>query len=266
MRAAPMLSLASRLAFGRDCGRGLACFRVRRWSISIASCRHEDAPDNFIDRAEALTEAYRAASSEARIDAMRQILDRAERHGLCRLAGGGTGCGLAAGERCGCDGCRQPHRRDAERGYDNSAVRWAQALESGDGSLGWALLAWEPRESRCESAVTGRAITPRPMACAVRCWWRALPVLPGSKPPTSTRLPQMAALPWSAVALERGHRCCCPARGKGDGRPAFAAVGMQTGYWSEMSPAHLFHIVAALHRVGLDPEARMIAAEAVMRT
>jgi hypothetical protein len=44
-----------------------------------------------------------------------------------------------------------------------------------------------------------------------------------------------------------------------------AAVGMQTADWGRLPPMHLYHIVAALHRVGLDPEARMIAAEALTR-
>ncbi|WP_315762708.1 hypothetical protein [Sphingomonas sp. Y38-1Y] len=45
-----------------------------------------------------------------------------------------------------------------------------------------------------------------------------------------------------------------------------AAVGMQTPDWRGVSPAALFHIVAALRQVGLEGEARMIAAEAVSRT
>ena len=44
-----------------------------------------------------------------------------------------------------------------------------------------------------------------------------------------------------------------------------AAVGMQGGNWSKMTPRHLYHIVSALDRVGLRAEARMIAAEAVAR-
>ncbi len=44
-----------------------------------------------------------------------------------------------------------------------------------------------------------------------------------------------------------------------------AAVGMQGPAWSKMTPRHLYHIVAALNRVGLRAEARMIAAEAVAR-
>ncbi len=44
-----------------------------------------------------------------------------------------------------------------------------------------------------------------------------------------------------------------------------AAVGMQGSDWSAMSPAHLYYIVRSLKAVGLDAEARMIAAEAIAR-
>lgn len=44
-----------------------------------------------------------------------------------------------------------------------------------------------------------------------------------------------------------------------------AGVGMQGDGWDKMTARHLYHIVAALNRVGLDAEARMIAAEAVAR-
>lgn len=44
-----------------------------------------------------------------------------------------------------------------------------------------------------------------------------------------------------------------------------AGFGMQGSGWDKMTPLHLYHIVAALRRAGLDAEARMIAAEAVAR-
>ncbi|WP_284125175.1 hypothetical protein [Parerythrobacter aestuarii] len=44
-----------------------------------------------------------------------------------------------------------------------------------------------------------------------------------------------------------------------------AGVGMQGRNWGSMSPRHLFHIVRALNRAGMQAEARMIAAEAVAR-
>lgn len=43
-----------------------------------------------------------------------------------------------------------------------------------------------------------------------------------------------------------------------------AAAGMQ-GDWAKMPPYHLYHIVRALRDVGLEAEARMIAAEALVR-
>ncbi len=44
-----------------------------------------------------------------------------------------------------------------------------------------------------------------------------------------------------------------------------AGLGMQTGDWSGVPPQYLFRIVRALRAVGLDFEARMIAAEAMTR-
>jgi hypothetical protein len=42
-------------------------------------------------------------------------------------------------------------------------------------------------------------------------------------------------------------------------------VGMQGDDWRQMTPRFLYHIVSALRAAGLEPEARMIAAEAVAR-
>jgi hypothetical protein len=44
-----------------------------------------------------------------------------------------------------------------------------------------------------------------------------------------------------------------------------AGLGMQGTRWSQMTPRYLYHIVSALRTVGLEAEARMIAAEAVAR-
>jgi hypothetical protein len=44
-----------------------------------------------------------------------------------------------------------------------------------------------------------------------------------------------------------------------------AGLGMQGDSWDQMTARHLYHIVSALNRVGLNAEARMIAAEAVAR-
>jgi hypothetical protein len=55
----------------------------------------------------------------------------------------------------------------------------------------------------------------------------------------------------------------------GSNNPALVALlagyGMQGSGWNRMTPMHLYHIVGALRQVGLEAEARMIAAEAVAR-
>jgi hypothetical protein len=73
-------------------------------------------------------------------------------------------------------------------------------------------------------------------------------------------VPVAARDPWSRAILSAAQR----------GEPAtvvlLAAAGMQTSDWTQVPPAFLYRIVASLHAVGLDPEARMIAAEALART
>jgi len=44
-----------------------------------------------------------------------------------------------------------------------------------------------------------------------------------------------------------------------------AGLGMQGAGWERMTAMHLYHIVRALDAVGMNAEARMIAAEAVAR-
>lgn len=44
------------------------------------------------------------------------------------------------------------------------------------------------------------------------------------------------------------------------------ALGLSGSDWSAVSPQHLYHVVSALNAVGLGPEARMIAAEALTRS
>jgi hypothetical protein len=54
-------------------------------------------------------------------------------------------------------------------------------------------------------------------------------------------------------------------RGERGNVALLAAVGLQTDDWAGVPPSHLYFITAALRRVGLDPYARMIAAEAMTR-
>lgn len=54
-------------------------------------------------------------------------------------------------------------------------------------------------------------------------------------------------------------------RGEAGNVALMVAAGLQSSDWSHIPPEHLFHIVRALKAVGHEPEARMIAAEALTR-
>ena len=148
-------------------------------------------------------------------------------------------------------------------GLDIQAARWADKAESG--SLGWGMLAvGAPRPVINATAGTisgfGERDEQRQFLFAGLA---GLGRLPGND---IESLAETLAVPigrqssWTQ-ALERAVQARQP------GTVALlAAVGMQTPGWAYVPPAHLFHIVNALRRVGLEPEARMIAAEALARS
>lgn len=151
-------------------------------------------------------------------------------------------------------------------GLDRNALRWSDAVSSG--SQGWALIALaDPAARKVESGdvssfysdddseesrktaflVAGLYGLGRLDAETARSYGGKI----GFDLDKPTR--------WSA-AIDQAAEV---------GNPALVALlaglGMQGDSWARMTPRHLYHIVAALNRVGLGAEARMIAAEAVAR-
>lgn len=266
---APMLSLVSRLPSVEAAARLGVFSSAALVDFYSQLASSEDAPDNFIDRAEALTNAYRAASADARIAAMRRIW--AGREGIDYVGLLTVARAAASLPVTDADAEDLGHLIAAmlSAGYDNSAVRWAQdreTLESSDGSLGWALLA--VGAPRVAVSVNRDRVSDYAQANGLR-GQMLVASLAGLSRLNSADANKIAA----DVGFALGQRSrwsdaidAAARRGEKGTVALLAAVGMQVNYWSKMPPAHLFHIVAALHRVGLNPEARMIAAEAVMRT
>ena len=54
-----------------------------------------------------------------------------------------------------------------------------------------------------------------------------------------------------------------PGRGESGTVALLALSGLQASDWTKVPPHHLYYITRALRQVGLEAEARMIAAEAV---
>jgi hypothetical protein len=147
-------------------------------------------------------------------------------------------------------------------GMDLRALRWrAVAPEGGDA---WAMLALaDPRARQVsERAVSRYADADARKGQLLFAGLAGLGRLPADAAQglaQSLEVPIGAENAWTrAITLAAG-------RDQPSAVLLLAAVGMQTRDWRGVSPQALFHIVAALRAVGLEGEARMIAAEAIAR-
>ena len=228
-----------------------------------------DAPTEIADRIDALRTAYTGATVGARIGAMQtwwQDGARPDYVGLIATARAAAALPVA-----------QADARDAANlvaammtaGYDRNAARWARALGqiNGDGAAQfWGLLAVgapSPVVDINEGRITGYIGEAGPQKGRM-----LIAALAG--------LARLSANDMASLARDNGVNLAANSRwaraigaaaqrGEKGTVALLAAVGMQGSDWNRLSPEHLYHIVAALHRVGLDPEARMIAAEAITR-
>jgi hypothetical protein len=274
----------------RMCGRGRrvrrcclpppACLRSRsRRRLGVFSSSalvdfysgfegQEELPEGLADRLKALREAYAGTDADDRLGGMRTLWTAGNGWDIVNLLA--LSRAAAALPLMEVNGAEVSHLVAAmlSAGYDTSALRWASAAEAlaeTDGTDGWAMLCvGAPR-----MAVRIDAGRLRDYAEAGLRGRMALAGLAGLGRIGGQSLKEAndgAALDFRARS--RWERAIGEAARRGEqGTVAIlAAVGMQTTQWSKMVPEHLYHIVAALHRVGLDPEARMIAAEAIMRS
>ncbi len=220
--------------------------------------------------AAALREAYLAADPAARIAAMQRLWGEGAK------LGGGDGYGARvltayAAARIPASADNADAAGDLiaamlAAGLDRNAGRWANVVE--EGSLAWALIAL--------SAPNAAAVGQGPVESFI-----------GDDDSEGSRksaflvaglagLGRLSEGDAGALAgdldidLARQTRWTAAiSRAAEVGNPTLvvllAGLGMQGTSWSQMTPLHLYHITSALTRVGLDAEARMIAAEAVAR-
>jgi len=152
-------------------------------------------------------------------------------------------------------------------GHDARAARWAPAVQGMEGKAGddaWALIALaSPRaiDAGRLDAFVGSDVSPgavrSKMLVAALAGLDRLEDAEGAAADVGVSLGRQNQ--WTRL-LERAVQ-----RRQQGSVVLLAAAGMQTGGWAGVPPEHLYRIVNALRRVGLDYEARMIAAEALAR-
>ncbi|MGC4251689.1 MAG: hypothetical protein QM605_09565 [Sphingobium sp.] len=228
-----------------------------------------DAPAAMADRVDALRAAYGGSTIGSRIQGMHTVWrDNARPDYVGLIATARAAAALPAA---------QVEARDAANlvaamltaGYDRNAALWSRAVGTlnGDGaSQLWALLSVgapspvvDIGQGRVSDYIKEAGEERGRLLIAALAGLSRLSSFDAASLAQDNGFTLAANSRWAraiGAAAQRGEK----------GTVALlAAVGMQAGEWSRLPPGHLFHIVAALHRVGLDPEARMIAAEALTR-
>lgn len=147
-------------------------------------------------------------------------------------------------------------------GMDGEAARWGSAVEAnGASDKAWALLALGA--PRLNVAVDGGRIS-----TFAGSEERAGPMLvAGLAGLGRISMDQAAASGFRPGADDNWTRAIDQAAQQREPGAVvlLAGIGLQAANWGGVPPDYLFRIVRALHNVGMDFEARMIAAEAVAR-
>lgn len=219
------------------------------------------------NRAELLRTAYAGETNAAKIEAMADIWGSAasdvERRSLLVLTA--RAAALVTPD--------EDHAGDADlliasmlsAGFDKQAVRWASLVDTG--SLGWGLLAaaspgWNGSVS---SGELGDFQSNDDSADYRRSKF-LLAALAGLGRVESATIADFSETLNANVRKENSwSRAIAAAADRGESGTVvlLVAAGLQGSGWSDVPPHHLYHIVRALRKVGLDGEARMIAVEAV---
>jgi hypothetical protein len=209
-----------------------------------------------------LRKAYVGGSIDDRIDAMRNLWGEGEdRYGRFILT-------AAAAARIP-PSADYGNRTDdlvasiMSAGYDRFAAPWggiADGLDGDDGQRAWSILAvGTPRAAVDLSAGRVEEFTDSAGGHRGRMLVAALAGLGRFPDPLSYGVSPAPRSRWANIIA-------AAARARQPGTVALlAGVGLQTANWRGVPPEHLYHIVKALKDVGLDYEARMIAAEAMTR-
>jgi len=266
----PMLPAADRLAFaGRAAREGILSAQAL---IDLYSAVYADpaAEGESARQAAILRQAYLAPRPADRLAALKRLWDAG------KAIGGGDGyaahvlTAYAAAripvDAAWADAAGALITAMLAAGLDRDALAWRDVVEQG--SLGWALIVLSAprsngvRQGAVESFIDQDESTGRRKSAFLVAGLAGLGRLDAADAAALAD-----SLGFDLARQTRWSRTV--ARAAEVGNPTLvvllAGLGMQGSSWQQMTPLHLYQITAALSKVGLEAEARMIAAEAVAR-
>lgn len=266
---APMLGLERRAeAAERAGGAGILSSRAM---VDLYSQIYSDADisGEWADRAELLRDAYLGADPEAQLAAMHSLWDGASgsQQRYSRQVLTAYAAARFPADKKYADDAPLLIASMLSAGLDRNALRWASVAEVGTESWGLLVLAAPTRSSAVDTNAIDSFIDDdgseerRKSAFLVAGLAGLGRISEGTRDSLASRLDiDLASQTRWTRMIDRAADVRNPSL-----VAVLAGLGMQGEDWSKMTPRYLYHIVSALHRVGLDGEARMIAAEAVAR-
>jgi hypothetical protein len=263
----PMISAKTRvLVAPQAAALGTLSSRAMVDAYSLAA-EDPELDDAAQAKTELLGDAYRAGDDAGRIAAMNSLWNGAkgkdEFHGMLVLTARAAAL-IAPGSADAATADRLIASM-MTAGFDNQAAAWGGSVDQG--SLGWGVLAagapsWKGtvdygalddfRDNDTSENYQKTAL----LTAALAGLGRSSPEAMGDMAESLERnLAKQNS--WSKAINAAAER------GESGTVVLLAAAGLQARDWSRVPAHHLYHIVRALKRVGLESEARMIGAEAV---
>ena len=267
--SAPMAALGNRIAAADTAAAMGVLSNAALVDLYGAAYDNDESSDDIRARASLLRGAYALADIDKRLDRMRSLWGQSD-------AGDAHYASLVLTARAA---ARIPVSADyagdsdtliasmLTAGLDRNAIRWARIARTG--SDGWAMLVTAtPALTRPVGYGALSGYLENDTSAASRKSAFLLAGLAGLGRVSDDDRNRFAnELGINLAGNSRWTRAIDGAARTGNTGlvSVLVAVGMQGDDWAAMSATHLYHIVRALDAVGLNAEARMIAAEAIAR-
>ena len=265
---APMTDMASRIAAAPEAAARGVLSSEAYVSLLSAAASEEEPAEAVTAQTEQLRAAFRLATGADRYAAMERLWG-ADANPTGRYAAMVATARAAAALPVNTDVGGDPWQLLGSMlagGYDENAVAWVPTVSVG--SRAWGVLAvGSPRPLTGMSAgAVGQFAGDDDSADALRSKFLLAGLAGLGRLDASAAASAASDLEVDLGKQTRWSRAIMAAAERREpGMVALlAAAGMQ-GEWSKVPPYHLYYIVRALRDVGLAPEARMIAAEALVR-
>lgn len=264
---APMVGLARRAAAAdRAAGAGVLsnAAMVDLYSQIYAD---PDITGEWQDRAESLRDAYTQEDPAARITAMKALWDATGTTRYSRQVLTAAAAARVAPSADLVDSAPALIASMLSAGYDANALRWSTVVTAGSRGWGLLVLAAPGRVSGVNSGNIGNYVDDDDSTSKRRSAFLVAGLAGLGRIDDGIAQRVSGETGAGIGGVTRWTQAIDSAAQRGDAASVvlLAGFGMQGDNWQRMTPRFLFHIVSALREVGLDAEARMIAAEAVAR-